>query len=170
MTSKNQCAPLLSGTVRHQTEVAAFVYKWHMAAGKLQSFFGDDWEDTWDAVISAPGALGNVVVGAARQVRLVDFVCLALMAAGIVWLIYGYLIQGDHRIGLALLALLPIAVWLVAGFIGGWLFVVGSIGLKALRYWESYLFIAMFVTFGTVSMRLAISPRDGRIHRPTPTA
>jgi hypothetical protein len=140
-----------------------------MAAGKLQSFFGDDWEDTWEAVLSAPGALGNVVVGAARQVRLVDFLALALMLAGAIWLVYGYGIKGDHPLGLTLLALLPMALWFGAGFIGGWLFVVGNIGLKALRYWESYLFIGMFVVFGTVSMRLAISPKDGRIHRPEPT-
>jgi hypothetical protein len=32
-----------------------------MAAGKLQSLFGDDWEDTRDAFLSAPGALGNIL-------------------------------------------------------------------------------------------------------------
>jgi hypothetical protein len=137
-----------------------------VAAGKLQAFFGDDWEDTLEAFLSAPGALGNIVVGAARQVRLVDIVALVLMITGFVWLIYGFAVQGDHRLGFLLLALAPIAVWFVAGFIGGYLFVVGAIGFKALRFWESYLFIALFVTFGTVSLRLAVSPKDSDVVRP----
>src|SRR5581483_7326202 len=66
--------------------VVRFVYKLHMAAGKLQHFFGDDWEDTWEAVLSAPGALGNVAIGAARQVRLVDIVVFGLFIAGVAWL------------------------------------------------------------------------------------
>jgi hypothetical protein len=137
-----------------------------VAAGKLQNFFGDDWEDTLEAFLSAPGALGNIVVGAVRQVRLVDIVALVAMIGGFFWLLYGFLLEGDHNVMFAGLALAPILVWLTAGFIGGYMFVVGAIGLRSLRYWESYLFIALFVTFGTVSLRLAVTPSDGAVIRP----
>ena len=70
-----------------------------MAAGRLQSFFGDDLEDTFDSIRSAPGAFGNIMVAALRQVRLVDATAFSLVVAGLVWLVFGYAFSGDHRAG-----------------------------------------------------------------------
>ena len=36
-------------------------------AGRPQGFFGDDWEDTLDSVLSVPGAFGNIVVVAVKN-------------------------------------------------------------------------------------------------------
>ena len=136
-----------------------------MAARKLQAFFGDDWEDTLDSLKSAPGAFGNIVVAAGRQVRLVDLVAFAAVLAGWLWLLLGYFLGDDHRLGLLGLSLLPTFLWLAAGVIGGLVFEIGGIGVRSLAYWEAYLLIGLFACFGVISLRLALSPRDRGVYR-----
>lgn len=138
-----------------------------MAAGRLQDFFGDDWEDTLDSLKSAPGAFGNIVVAAARQVRIVDGAALALVIAGWTWVVAGYGIAGEHQVGLVLLSLAPSLLWLAAGAVGGLVFEIGGIGVRALGYWESYLLILLFAVFGVISLRLALNPKDRRVYRAT---
>jgi hypothetical protein len=137
-----------------------------MAAGRIQDFFGDDWNDALDSLLSAPGAFGNVVVAAWRQIRPVDMAALALVLLGWAWLILGFAIMGDHRLILLALGLLPTLLWLTAGVIGGLFFEVGGIGVRSLAYWESYLLILLFACFGVISLRLALNPRDRRVYRP----
>jgi hypothetical protein len=141
-----------------------------MTAGRLQDFFGDDWEDTLDSLKSAPGAFGNIVVAAVRQVRAIDGVALALVVAGWLWVILGYGIQGEHQTGLLVLSLLPSLLWLAAGTAGGLVFEIGGIGVRALAYWESYLLIVLFAAFGVISLRLALNPKDRRVYRASTTA
>lgn len=137
-----------------------------MAAGKFRGFFGDDWEDTLDSLLSAPGAFGNIVVAARRQVRPLDFAAFAFVLAGWGWISFGYFAGHDHRLGLLLLSLLPTALWLAAGLAGGLIFEIGGIGARSLAYWESYLLILLFTCFGVISLRLALSPRDRGVYRP----
>lgn len=136
-----------------------------MTAGRLQDFFGDDWEEALDSLKSAPGAFGNIVVGAARQVRLVDGAAFALVLTGWAWIVIGFGLSADHRAVLVLLALTPTVLWLACGVIGGLVFEIGGIGLRSLAYWESYLLILLFAAFGLISLRLALNPRDRRIYR-----
>jgi hypothetical protein len=136
-----------------------------MAAGRFQGFFGDDWEDTLDSVLSMPGAFGNICVAAARQIKPWDVLAMALVAASLLWLVAGYLIGGNHDALWATLALVAIGAWLVCGAVGGVWFSVGGIGKRALLYWESYLLIALFAAFGTVSLRIALNPKDRLVHR-----
>jgi hypothetical protein len=139
-----------------------------MSTGRLQDFFGDDWEETLDSLKSAPGAFGNLLVGAARQFRLIDAAALALVLGGWLWLVAGYGVLGDHRAGLVALALLPTVLWLAAGIAGGLIFEIGGIGLRSLAYWEAYLLILLCAVFGVVSLRLALNPRDRRVYRAPP--
>jgi hypothetical protein len=139
-----------------------------MAAGRIQGFFGDDWEEALDSLKSVPGAFGNIFIGGIRQVRLLDGLALALVVAGWLWLTFGYGVAGDHSALLLLLAILPTILWLAAGVIGGLVFEVGGIGVRALAYWEAYLLIGLFALFGVTSLRLALNPRDRRVFRPTP--
>lgn len=134
-------------------------------AGRLQALFGEDWEDVLDSLIAAPGAFGNIVVAAWRQVRLVDIAAFAIVLAGWVWLVFGFGVAGDHRLGLALLALLPTILWFAAGLAGGLVFQIGGIGARSLAYWESYLLIGLFACFGVISLRLALNPKDRRVYR-----
>ena len=136
-----------------------------MAAGRFQDFFGDDWEDALDSIKSAPGAFGNLFVGAIRQIRFVDGIGLALVGAGWLWLILGYGVAGDHSTHLLVLALLPTLLWFIAGIAGGLIFEIGGIGVRALGYWESYLLILLFAVFGLTSLRIALNPRDRRVYR-----
>ena len=136
-----------------------------MAAGRFQGFFGDDWEDTLDSVLSVPGAFGNIVVAAVRQVKPWDALAMVLVLASLGWLLLGYLISGDHDSRYAWFSLLAIAAWLVCGTVGGLVFSVGGIGRRALWYWESYLLIGLFAAFGTVSLRIALNPKDRLVHR-----
>src|SRR3972149_9386668 len=87
-------------------------------AGRIQGFFGDDWEDALDSLKSVPGAFGNIVVAALRQLRLVDGAAFALVLAGWLWVVFGFGVAGDHSLALLLLALLPTLLWLAAGLIG----------------------------------------------------
>jgi hypothetical protein len=136
-----------------------------MAAGRLQDFFGDDWEETFDSLKSAPGAFGNLLVGAARQVRLIDAVCFGLVVAGWAWIVLGYGVVEERRTLLLFLGLLPTVLWLTAGLVGGLVFEIGGIGLRALAYWEGYLLMLLFTLFGVISLRLALNPRDRRVYR-----
>jgi hypothetical protein len=139
-----------------------------MAAGRFQAFFGDDWDDAFDSIKSAPGAIGNLVVGCARQLRLVDGIAFALVVAGWLWLTFGYAVGGDHRVGLLVLALLPTLLWLAAGITGALIFEVGGIGVRILGYWEAYVLLLLFTLFGVASLRIALSPKDRRVYRGTP--
>lgn len=139
-----------------------------MNAGRIQAFFGDDWEDALDSLRSAPGALGNLIVGFARQARPVDAVAFAFVVAGFLWLGGGYGVAGEHRTDLLLLSLLPAVLWLAAGVAAGLIFEVGGIGLRTLGYWESYLLILLFAVFGVAGLRVALSPTDRRVYRFSP--
>ncbi|MPZ49674.1 MAG: hypothetical protein GEU75_10335 [Dehalococcoidia bacterium] len=132
--------------------------------GRLQDFFGDDWEEALDSLKSAPGAFGNILVGTARQVRPFDVICFGLVVAGWLWLIVGYGIAEDRRAGLLILALLPTALWLLAGIISGLIFEIGGFGIRALGYWEAYLLILLCGLFGVVTLRLALNPKDRRVY------
>src|ERR671910_121252 len=108
-----------------------------MAIGRWQSFFGDDLEDTFDSLKSAPGAFGNIFVAAVRQVRLVDLAAFSLVLTGLAWLVAGYGLAGDDRAGMLVLSLLPIGLWLTAGLTAGFIFHISGIGYRSLTYWES---------------------------------
>ena len=141
-----------------------------MTAGRIQDFFGDDWEDTLDSLKSAPGAFGNVFIAVIRQVRLVDAAAFGLVLLGWAWLLVGYGIDGDHRAALVALSLVPTLLWLGAGITGGLFFEIGGIGVRALAYWESYLLIMLFACFGLISLRLALNPKDRHVYRaPAPS-
>ena len=136
-----------------------------MAAGRFGAFFGDDWEDALDSIKSAPGAFGNILVAAIRQVRPVDVVALGLVLAGWLWILFGFLLGEDHRSWLLVLSLLPMFGWLTAGVAGALIFEIGGIGPRVLSYWESYVLILFFSLFGLVSLRLALNPKDRRVYR-----
>jgi hypothetical protein len=136
-----------------------------VAAGKFQDFFGDDLEDALDSLRSAPGAFGNLLMAASRQVKPVDAVAFGLVIAGWLWVIIGYGVAGHHHTSILLLALLPTLLWLGCGIVGGLVFEIGGIGLRSLAYWESYGFILLFAAFGVISLRLALNPYDRRVYR-----
>jgi hypothetical protein len=136
-----------------------------MAAGRFQGFFGDDWEDTLDSVLSVPGAFGNICVAAAKQIKPWDALAMALVAASLGWLLFGYLLSGNHDAVWTSMSLLAVVAWLSCGAVGGVWFSVGGIGRRALLFWESYLLIALFAAFGTVSLRIALNPKDRLVHR-----
>ena len=138
-----------------------------MGAGRFQEFFGDDFEDALDSLKSAPGAFGNILIAAVRQFRPVDVAAFGLVLAGWAFLVYG--IFASHDASLLLLGLLPTALWLAAGIIGGIVFHVGGIGYRSLGYWESYVLILTFSFLGVLALRLALNPYDRRIHRAAPT-
>ena len=131
----------------------------------FQAFFGDDWDDALDSLRSAPGALGGVALSALRQVRALDIAVFGLVVAGWLWLVFGYALEGDHRLGLVLLALAPTVLWLAAGVAGVLVFEVSGLGVGVLAYWESYALMLMFALFGVVSLRLALNPRGVRVYR-----
>jgi purine-cytosine permease-like protein len=134
-----------------------------MAAGRFQAFFGDDLDETIDSLKSAPGAFGNIVVAAIRQLRLVDVAAFGLVLAG--WVGCGYALITEQAVEVMLVSLLPTGLWLAAGIAGGVIFHVGGIGYPALRYWESYVLILIFSAFGLLALRLALNPYDRQIHR-----
>jgi hypothetical protein len=137
-----------------------------MAVGRFQDFFGDDFEDALDSLKSAPGAFGNIVLAAIRQLKPVDVAAFALVLAG--WAFFAYGIVAGNSLWLLLLALLPTALWLIAGMVGGVIFHVGGIGYRSLGYWESYVLILTFSWLGVLALRLALNPYDRRIHRAEP--
>ena len=137
---------------------------------RFRSFFGDDLEDTWDAVRSVPGAFGNIVVGVVRQIRLFDLMALSVVVAGLAWLLIGHLAFERGGATHYVLSALPLALWFAAGIFAGFVFHIGAIGKRALRYWESYMLILLFGVFGVLSLRLALDPRDRRVFRATAEA
>jgi hypothetical protein len=140
-----------------------------MMGFRFQDFFGDDLEETWDSIRSVPGAFGNIVLGTLRQVRTPDVVAFSFVLAGLAWLLFGHLLMEERHLNLYILSLLPIALWFVAGIIGGFIFHIGAIGPRSLAYWESYALILLLGLFGVVSLRLALDPRDRRVHRTATT-
>jgi hypothetical protein len=140
----------------------------NVAGNRLQAFFGDDIEETWDSLRSVPGAFGNIIVAVMRQLRPVDVIAFAVVAAGLGWLVIGHIVLGERHLGLFLLSLLPLLLWLVAGLVGGLVFHIGAIGRGAFAYWESYVLVLFFAVFGVISLRLALDPRDRRVYRATP--
>jgi hypothetical protein len=141
-----------------------------MAGHRIQAFFGDDLEETWDSLLSVPGAFGNILVGVVRQVRPIDGVALAAVLAGLVWLFVGHVVIGHRDIGFYVSGLLPLVLWLIAGVAGGLVFHVGAIGRGSLAFWETYVLLLLFAAFGVVSLRLALDPRDRRVYRAPPAA
>ena len=139
-----------------------------MAGNRLQAFFGDDFEETLDSILAVPGAFGNIIVGVIRQIRPIDAVCFAFVAAGLLRLFVGHVILDERNLGLYLLSLLPLALWLAAGVIGGFVFHIGAIGRSSLAFWETYVLLLLFAAFGVISLRLALDPRDRRVYRSPP--
>jgi hypothetical protein len=131
-------------------------------AGK---FFGDDLEDTLDSVLSVPGAFGNIVVAAVKQIKVWDAAAMLLVAAGLLWLLVGYLISGDHDWKPAVAAVVAIVAWLACGTVAGFFFTIGGVGKRSMLLWESYLLIGLFAAFGTLSLRIALNPKDRLVHR-----
>ncbi len=128
-------------------------------------FFGEDWDDALDSLKSAPGALGGLSWSAIRQVRAVDLAALALVVAGWLWAAFGYGVAEDHQLLLLCIALLPTALWVLAGLVGGLIFEISGLGVRVLQYWESYVLMLMFALFGVASLRVALNPRGVGIHR-----
>lgn len=137
-----------------------------MTGHRLQEFFGDDLEETWDSIRSVPGAFGNICIGTLRQVRLPDMIAFAIVLAGIAWLLVGHLVLGER--GFYALSITPLVLWFMAGVIGGIIFHVGVIGPRSLAYWESYALILLLGVFGVISLRLALDPRERRVYHSTP--
>jgi hypothetical protein len=136
-----------------------------MAGHRLQAFFGDDLEETFDSIMSAPGAFGNVGVAAFKQIRPIDVVALVLVVAGWAWLIGGYLIAEERQSVVLVLSVLPTVLWLVAGVIGGFVFHIGVIGYRSLGFWESYVLIGILSVLGVISLRIALDPRGRNVYR-----
>jgi hypothetical protein len=136
-----------------------------MAGNRLQAFFGDDIEETWDSLRSVPGAFGNIVVGVVRQVRALDALAFALVVSGLIWLLVGHFLLEQRSPWLYLTSLLPLVLWLAAGITGGFIFHIGAIGRGSLVYWETYVLLLLFAAFGVISLRLALDPRDRRVYR-----
>ena len=136
-----------------------------MTLGRIPNPLSTDWEETFHSLKSTPGAFGNIFIAATRQVRLVDAIAMLLVVLGWAWLAVGYGLSGDHRLSLVLLGAMPTALWLAAGIAGGLTFEIGGIGVRSLVYWESYLLIALFACFGTISLRLALNPTDRNVYR-----
>ena len=133
--------------------------------GRFQGFFGDDLEDTIDSVLSVPGAFGNIVVAAVRQIKPWDALAMVLVLASLGWLLFGYLLSDNHDSTYATIALLTIGAWFISGTVAGFFFTIGGVGKRALWLWESYLLIGLFAAFGTVSLRIALNPKDRLVHR-----
>ena len=136
-----------------------------MAGHKLQAFFGEDLEDTFDSIKSAPGAFGNIGVAAVKQVRPIDIVAFGLVIAGWVWLIGGYLIAEERQTTVLLLSVLPTVLWLAAGIVGGLVFHIGTVGYRSLGFWETYVLVSIFSILGVISLRTALDPRGRNVYR-----
>ena len=140
-----------------------------MAGNRLQEFFGDNLEETWDSIRSVPGAFGNIVIATLRQVRPLEAAAFGLVVIGFAWAIIGYVILGEGGKGLLVVSLLPLAGWLIAGVVGGFVFHIGAIGRHSLAYWETYVLILLLAAFGVISLRLALDPRDRRVYHSSPS-
>lgn len=136
-----------------------------MAGHRLQVFFGDDLEETFDSIKSAPGAFGNIAIAALKQVRPIDAVAFGLVVAGWVWFIAGFVIAEERDLATLLLSFLPTLLWLLAGVVGGLVFHIGAIGYRSLTYWESYVLIGILSVLGVISLRIALDPRGRNVYR-----
>jgi hypothetical protein len=141
-----------------------------MAGNRIQAFFGEDLEDTWDSLLSVPGAFGNIVVAVFRQVRPIDAIAFAAVIAGLVWLLIGHFLLGERHFALYVSGLSPLVLWLIAGVAGGLVFHIGAIGRSSLAFWETYVLLLLFAAFGIISLRLALDPRGRRVYRSPPVA
>jgi hypothetical protein len=140
-----------------------------MAGHRLQAFFGDDLEETFDSIKSAPGAFGNIGVAAFKQVRPIDLVALGLVIGGWAWFLGGYVIAEERDSVVLFLSVLPTFLWLVAGIVGGLVFHIGAIGYRSLGYWESYVLIGILSILGVISLRIALDPRGRNVYRVSAT-
>lgn len=134
-------------------------------AGGLQAFFGDDWEDTFDSLKSAPGALGGLLLSGLRQVRVLDAAAFGLVIAGWLFVAVTYLGPVDQVAWHLGLGLLPAVLWLIAGIAGALIFEIGGLGMRTMTYWEAYVLMLVFALFGVLSLRVALSPDSREIHR-----
>jgi hypothetical protein len=139
-----------------------------MAGIRIQAFFGDDMEETWDSLRSVPGAFGNIFVGVIRQVGPIDMLAMAAVVAGLVWLFIGHVLLEYRDMALYVSGLMPLVLWIIAGVAGGLVFHVGAIGRGSLAFWETYVLLLLFAAFGVISLRLALDPRDRRVYRAPP--
>jgi hypothetical protein len=140
-------------------------------AGRVQTFLGDDWEDTFDSLVSAPGALGGLLLGGLRQLRPVDVAAFGLVLAGWAWIGATFAASGvDQQFWHVALGLLPTLLWLAAGIAAALIFEVGGLGARTLGYWEAYGFMLLFALFGVLSLRVALSPESRRVYRGGPPA
>lgn len=137
--------------------------------GKIANLV-DDIDETIGSLRSAPGAFGNILLGALRQIRPFDLAALCLVLAGWLWLAIAHVRGDELDVMLKALALLPSALWFLCGIIGSTLFVTGGIGPRALRFWETYVLILIFAGMGVVSLRLVLDPRDHSIYRAPATS
>src|SRR5262245_23024081 len=141
-----------------------------LVANKVQAFFGEDLDDTLDSLLSAPGALGGVMLGTLRQLKPYDILAFAVVVAGWCWLIGGVEL-GSRRDALSVtLGVLPTIAWLAAGITGALVFEIAGLGKRGLGYWEAYVILVVVALFGVVSLRLALNPRDTRVYRGTAAA
>jgi hypothetical protein len=139
-------------------------------AGKVQRFFGDDWDDALDSIAAAPGALGGLMLSCLRQVRAVDAAAFAIVVAGWASLAAGAAL-GETQWWHFAVAVVPTILWLAAGIAGVVIFEVGGLGYRSLTYWEAYVLILLFSVLGVLSLRMALSPESRLVHRgPTGTA
>jgi hypothetical protein len=97
--------------------------------------------------------------------RLLDFAAFTLVAAGWAWLAFGHLSGSGPSTTISLLALLPTAIWLVAGLTAALVFEISGLGYRSLLFWEAYLIILVLALFGVTSLRIALNPRDRKVHR-----
>src|SRR5689334_15213270 len=117
----------------------------------FQAFFGDDWDEAFDSLMSAPGALGGIALTAVRQVRAIDGAAFSLVVGGWLWLLFGFGVASDHQTLLLAVALAPTILWLAAGLAGALIFELGGLGVSILAYWESYVLMLLFALFGVAS-------------------
>lgn len=134
-------------------------------AGRVQNFFGDDWDEALDSIVAAPGALGGLMLSCLRQVRAVDAAAFAIVVAGWAWLAASLVFDFDQPMWHVAAAMLPTLLWLAAGIAGVVIFEVGGLGYRSLTYWESYVLIALFSVLGILSLRMALSPESRLVHR-----
>jgi hypothetical protein len=135
-------------------------------AGRVQAFFGDDWDDALDSLKSAPGALGGLMLSCLRQLRAIDVAAFGLVVAGWVWIGATFALGGfDQQAWHVALGLLPTALWFAAGIAGVLIFEIGGLGYRTLTYWEAYVFIIFFGVLGVLSLRMALSPESRRVYR-----
>lgn len=139
-----------------------------MAGNRLQAFFGDDLEETWDSILAVPGAFGNIIVAVIRQIRPIDALFFALVLAGLTRLAVGHFILDERHLSLYVFCLLPLVAWLTVGIIGGFVFHIGAIGRSSLAFWETYVLLLLFAVMGVISLRLALDPRERRVYRSPP--